>query len=357
MRLILALLSSFIFATCGSDEPIIIVPDDPGITADSLDIRGLDISDLPKVLESEAVFFNESGQQAEFLDIIKEKGVNTIRLRLWVNPADEHSSLSEVVSFSEQLKAKGFRVWLCLHYSDSWADPDKQFTPAAWEQLDYETLKDTVYQYSYRVIDAVDPYMVQIGNEINAGFLHPEGERSNLEQFKGLLEQGIAASRAVRSEIKIMLHYAGYYGAGPFFEDMNGLDYDQIGLSYYPIFHGKNLATLALTMSELSSAHEKDIIMAETSYPFTLGWNDWTNNLVGLEDQLLNGYPATPNGQMEFIARMKELILQTNRGIGLCYWGAELIAFDGEQSSNGSSWENQAVFDFENKVLPVLDAF
>ena len=79
---------------------------------------------------------------------------------------------------------------------------------------------------------------------------------------------------------------------------------------------------------------------------FTLGWNDWTNNLVGLEDQLLNGYPATPDGQMEFIARMKELILQTNRGTGLCYWGAELIAFDGEQSSNGSSWENQAVFTF-----------
>ena len=171
------------------------------------------------------------------------------------------------------------------------------------------------------------------------------------------MEEGIAASRAVDPTIKVMLHYAGYYGAVSFFEDMDGLDYDQIGLSYYPIFHGKNLATLAGTMAELSSAYEKDIILAETSYPFTLDWNDWTNNLVGLDDQLLSGYPASPTGQMEFIARMKELLLQTNRGVGMCYWGAELIAFDGEQSNTGSSWENQAVFDFENKVLPVLNAF
>ena len=356
MRFILLLFSFLLFATCGDDPLVLDVPE-PVVSSDSLEIRGLDISDLPKVLGSGAVFFDESGQQADFLDIIKDKGINTIRVRLWVNPSDEHSSLEEVLSFSEQLKAKGFNIWLCLHYSDSWADPQKQITPAAWEQLDYETLKDTVYQYTHSVIEAIDPYMVQIGNEINVGFLHPEGDLSNLEKFKGLLEEGIAASRAVDPTIKVMLHYAGYYGAVSFFEDMNDLDYDQIGLSYYPIFHGKNLATLAGTMAELSSSYEKDIILAETSYPFTLDWNDWTNNLVGLDEQLLSGYPASPTGQMEFIARMKELMLQTNRGVGMCYWGAELIAFDGEQSSTGSSWENQAVFDFDNKVLPVLNAF
>ena len=356
MRSIIGFIFFVLLASCG-DDTLVVVDDVQDFSEDTLEIRGLDISDLPKIRQYGVVFKNESGEQSDFIDIIKDKGINTVRLRLWVDPSDEHSSLEEVRAFSEQLKEKGFRVWLCLHYSDWWADPQKQITPEVWEDLDYETLKDTVYEYSKYVIETIDPYMVQIGNEINVGFLHPEGERSNLEQFKGLLQQGIAASRAVNSEIKVMLHYAGYNGAVSFFEEMEGLDYDQIGLSYYPVFHGKNLATLASTMAALSEAHEKDIILAETAYPFTLDWNDWTNNLVGLEEQLLPGYPASVSCQMEFVKRLKELVLQIDRGTGLCYWGAELVAFDGEQSSTGSSWENQAVFDFNNRVLPVLQVF
>ena len=239
MRIMILLLSILFFAACNDD--MIIVDPVEQVVSDSLEIRGLDISDLPKIEASGAVFYDEEGQQRAFLDIIKDKGINTIRVRLWVNPSDEHSSFEEVLHFSEALKAKGFRLWLCLHYSDSWADPQKQVTPAAWEGLNYETLKDTVYQYSKRVIESLDPYMVQIGNEINVGFLHPEGNRTNLSKFKGLLQEGIAASRDVNPNIKVMLHYAGYDGANTFFEAMNGLDFDQIGLSYYPVFHGKNL--------------------------------------------------------------------------------------------------------------------
>ena len=253
MRSIIGFIFFVLLASCG-DDTLVVVDDVQDFSEDTLEIRGLDISDLPKIRQSGVVFKNESGEQSDFIDIIKDKGINTVRLRLWVDPSDEHSSLEEVRAFSEQLKEKGFRVWLCLHYSDWWADPQKQITPEVWEDLDYETLKDTVYEYSKYVIETIDPYMVQIGNEINVGFLHPEGERSNLEQFKGLLQQGIAASRAVNSEIKVMLHYAGYNGAVSFFEEMEGLDYDQIGLSYYPVFHGKNLATLASTMAPSAAA-------------------------------------------------------------------------------------------------------
>ena len=115
---------------------------------------------------------------------------------------------------------------------------------------------------------------------------------------------------------------------------------------------------MQLELTELSNNFGKEILIAETAYPFTLGWNDWTNNIVGLEEQLiLPDYPATPSGQKNFIRDLKNLVLEIDNGIGFCYWGAELIAWDGENSENGSVWENQALFDFNNTELPVLQEF
>ena len=142
------------------------------------------------------------------------------------------------------------------------------------------------------------------------------------------------------------------------FGNVNEVDYDIIGISYYPIWHGKSLNELKIQLNELSDSFGKQIMIAETAYPFTLDWNDWTNNIVGLENQLiLPDYPATPEGQKNFIRDLKNLVTEVSNGIGFCYWGAELIAWDGENSENGSVWENQAVFDFSNKELPVLMEF
>jgi len=111
-------------------------------------------------------------------------------------------------------------------------------------------------------------------------------------------------------------------------------------------------------LSSLSENFGKEILIAETAYPFTLGWNDWTNNIVGLDEHLiLPDYPATPEGQRSFLRDLKTLVLEVSNGIGFCYWGAELIAWDGETSTNGSPWENQALFDFNNVELPVLQEF
>ena len=104
--------------------------------------------------------------------------------------------------------------------------------------------------------------------------------------------------------------------------------------------------------------YNKEILIAETAYPFTLKWNDWTHNIVGLDEQLiLPEYPATPEGQRKFIEQINILTKEVENGIGFCYWGGELIAWKGTQSTNASPWENQALFDFNNKALPVFREF
>ena len=155
-----------------------------------------------------------------------------------------------------------------------------------------------------------------------------------------------------------MIHYAGIgSGATWFFNKMSSINYDYIGLSYYPVWHGKNLSDLNTTITTLGQTHNKKVIIAETAYPFTLNWNDWTNNIVGQNDQLIPTYPASNDGQKNFILAIKNLVKQNSKGLGFCYWGAEWIAFRGPTATNGSSWENQALWDFNNNALPVMDAF
>ena len=342
--------------SCSEEQPIVEVTN-PVNESGTMTLSGLDLSALPEIEASGITFFDEQEIARDFLDMAKASGVNMIRLRLWVDPATEHSSYEEVLTYAQTLKEKGFGVWLCLHYSDSWADPGQQNTPAAWANLSYEALRDTLYSYTNDVVSNIQPDMVQVGNEINTGILHPIGHIDNLSAFRGLLQAGIEGVRDWNADIPIMLHYAGYSGATYFYEQMVGLDYDQIGLSYYPKFHGMDIALLRSTLDELSTIHQKDMVIAETAYPFTLGWNDYTNNIVGLEEQLLPGYEASPSGQLAFIQLMKDMILSTEGGLGICYWGAELIAWKGPEATDGSPWENQAVFDFDRKKLPVLDEF
>ena len=322
-------------------------------------ISAVDISYYPTILENGALFYNVQGNQINFLNSLIENGVNTIRLRLWVNPINDSSSFNEVKEFSALLKSLGFKIWITPHFSDTWAHPGQQQIPNEWSSLNFEEIKAEVYSHINQIMNEIEPDYIQIGNEINTGILFPSGDiQNNSIQFIELLNQGVNAVRSNSNITKIILHFAGYDGSQWFFNLVDQVDYDIIGISYYPIWHGKSLDELQIELTELSNNFEKEILIAETAYPFTLGWNDWTNNIVGLEEQLiLPDYPATPNGQQSFIRDLKSLIFDINNGIGFCYWGAELIAWDGEKSENGSVWENQALFDFENKELPVLEEF
>ena len=322
-------------------------------------ISAVDISDYPKVLSYNPTFYDENNNEINFINALIQNGVNTIRLRLWVNPADESSSLEEVKEFSNELRSMGFKIWITPHFSDTWAHPGQQQIPTNWESLSFEELKNQLYAHTSQIMSEINPDYIQIGNEINTGILFPHGNiADNQDQFVELVNVGVNAVRNNSSNTKIILHCAGFESSNWFFNIVKEVDYDIMGISYYPWWHGKSLDDLQNQLSNLSINFNKEVLIAETSYPFTLGWNDWTNNNVGLEEHLiLPDYPASPQGQKDFIRDVKNLILEVNNGIGFCYWGAERIAWAGENSTNGSSWENQAVFDFDNRELPVLEEF
>ena len=147
-------------------------------TVDQEFINAVDISSYPEISNSNPTFFDLEGNQNDFLTILKDNGINTVRLRLWINPSDEYSGFEEVKQFSQTLKNNGFKVWLTLHYSDTWADPGHQETPSNWSGLSFNNLKDSLYNYTQKVIHEITPNYIQIGNEINNGILHPTGNIS-----------------------------------------------------------------------------------------------------------------------------------------------------------------------------------
>jgi arabinogalactan endo-1,4-beta-galactosidase len=320
-------------------------------------ISAVDISSYPEIAQVSNVFLDLEGNEKDLLDILHESGINTIRLRLWVQPSSEHSSFQEVKQFSEELKETGFRILLTVHYSDTWADPGQQETPSQWQTLSFGVLKDSVYAYTQKIMREIKPDYIQLGNEVNSGFLHPHGRLADHPgQFIELMETAGQAVRSTKPDAKIIVHYAGIEGANWFYDQIASLDYDIIGLSYYPFWHEKSLVELKNTLEYLEQAFEKPLLIAETAYPFTLAWNDWTHNIVGLEEQLiLPDFPASPEGQRDFITHLKIILNELENGIGLCYWGSELIAWKGEEATDGSPWENQALFDFDKRELPVLD--
>lgn len=350
-NLILLLLTISLFS-CSSDSKDETEP----IVEDNF-IRAADMSYLP-LIESEGTVYKNNNVSENALTTLKNAGCNTIRVRLWKNPINAHSGFNEVKTFAQRIKQAGMKVWLTVHYSDTWADPANQEKPAEWASLNFTNLKTEVANYTTQIMTEINPDIIQIGNETNDGMLWPEGKiTTNESQFLQLVSAASSAIRSKSSTTKIMLHYAGTSGSDWFFNKVANVDYDYIGLSYYPIWHGKDLNVVKNTINSLSATHNKKVIIAETAYPFTLDWNDWTNNIMGLESQLITTYPATPAGQKSYLLAIKNLVKETTNAIGFCYWGSEWVAFRGNESTNGSSWENQALWDFNFNALPVMEAF
>ena len=337
-----------------SEAPVV----DPPVEADTF-IRGADISFLPEI-ESAGVILYNNAKSEWMLTTLKNAGCNTIRIRLWKNPVGGHSGIDEVKTLAQKAKSAGMKVWLTVHYSDTWADPAVQTTPAEWKNLSFADLKAAVASYTTTILTEINPDIIQIGNEINTGLLWPQGHLINQEaQCIDLLKTMSTTIRSKAPSTKIMIHYAGVSATDTnwFFTKVKSVDYDYIGLSYYPIWHGKDLATIKTTIDALGKNFSKKVLIAETAYPFTLGFNDWTNNIVGLDSQLVSGYPATAEGQKNFVLAIKDLVKSSTYGQGFAYWGGEWVSFKGNQATNGSTFENQAFYDFSNKALPVLQAF
>jgi arabinogalactan endo-1,4-beta-galactosidase len=351
---VLFLLFSCKKSTKRDDGNIIIIEPIPSRI---LAVKAVDASFIPEVRQSGIVAKNRSGVAEDMLTTFKNNGVNTIRIRLWKNPANIHSSFAEVKALAQEVKSAGLKVWICLHYSDTWADPGYQQKPAQWASANFTQLKDSVYAYAKKIIVEINPDYIQIGNEINNGLLWPDGNVNNQTQMIDLIKQGVKAVRDNSTSTKIMLHYAGHENASSFFSLFTNVDYDIIGLSYYPIWHGKNLDNLQTNLNSLGTQFNKSIVIAETAYPFTFGYNDFTNNILGSASQILPQYDATTQGQLSFLLKLKAIVTATPKGIGFCYWGGDWIAMYGATATNGSSYENQALWDFNNVALPAMDVF
>ncbi|MBU5352306.1 glycosyl hydrolase 53 family protein [Paenibacillus barcinonensis] len=336
-------------------------------------VRGVDISTLTAIEAKGGKYLDSNGTERDLLDILKDRGVNYVRLRLWNDPQQSggYNDKEDVIKMAVRAKQKGMKVLLDFHYSDDWAHPGQQLVPKAWENLDFEGLKKAVYDYTVEVVgDLKDagamPDMVQIGNEINSGLLNGKNLTVNFAQNAALLKSGINAVRAVEAAggnsgdpAKIMIHLAEggktdsikwYFGELEKAEP--GLKYDIIGLSYYPFWHG-TFADVQRTMNAVSAAFGKDVIIAETSYPFTYKNGDKHGNIIGSDQALHVGgatFPATVQGQYDAIAGIMDLIANVpdNHGAGFFYWEPAWIpAGVGWIDTEGDAWENQGMFDYD----------
>ncbi len=339
-------------------------------------IRGVDISFTPQI-EDLGGKYKLNGVTKDVLDIFKESGVNYVRLRLWHTPNDPkdpqhiYCGLQKTLAYAKRIKAKGFKFLLDIHYSDWWADPGKQTKPAAWTNLSFDVLKDSVYSYTKNVITQLKnqntlPDMVQVGNEITNGMLWPDG-RNNTSAgwtaFGELLKKGIAGVKdaAGVSSIKIMIHIdkGGNNSTSRWFFDnliAQGVQFDVIGQSYYPWWHG-TLTDLKNNLNDLAVRYNKEIVVAETAYPMNSQYlNDGMSNVSFDPTKLPAGYPVTVKGQKDFVIAVAKIVKETNnkKGIGFFYWEPAYISVP----PIGSSWEYYTTFDpLTGEALNSLAAF
>ena len=328
---------------------------------------GGDISLLPEYINANAKYYNYQGQSVSSpLQLFHDEGLNAMRVRLFVNPSDYTGSdkdpnacqdLEYVKSLGKQIKDAGFDLILDFHYSDTWADPAKQWTPAAWVSLTDERLYEKIYEYTKdaltQMCDAgATPDFIQPGNEISYGMLWGAYNASasslkkcyvnssaNWDRFTTLLENAIKACREVCPDAKVILHTERVQQTNVlsnFYTKMKNanIDYDIIGLSYYPAWHG-NLATLESALNAMTTAFpDKDIMIVETGYSYA-----WA--IPGTSFDYSSVYPYTDAGQNSYTVDLISLLNKYDNVKGLFWWWMEYNA----NGTSLSGWYNAPLFD------------
>jgi arabinogalactan endo-1,4-beta-galactosidase len=314
---------------------------------------GADLSFL-KAAEESGFQFKENGQAKPGLEIFKDHGYNWIRLRLFHTPTELPNNLEYTIALAKEAKKLGFKLLLNFHYSDTWADPAKQYIPKAWEGKSHEELVNAVFEYTAAVItrfreEDVFPDMVQPGNEIINGMLWPDGKiPENWDQFEELLRAGIDGVFAGCKDLPkplIMVHIdqGGNKDRTKYFFDKlhgYGVEYDIIGQSYYPWWHG-SLLDLRENMIFMAKEYKKPIMLVEVAYCAEPA--EYTTKP--------GPFPETPEGQREFLEAVTEIVLKTpdNLGVGIMWW---------EPATAGLGHVGaRDFFDEEGNVLPVINVF
>lgn len=351
---------------------------------------GADLSYVNQILGHGGVY-KDGGVEASPYKIFKDHGANVIRLRLWHNPSwtkevygasgtQLYNDLADVTKSMTLAREQGLAVLLDLHYSDTWADPGKQEIPAAWKDIkEINVLKDSVYNYTQKVFQYLAarqliPELVQIGNETNCGMLYTNASagfpacnvcNGEWQRMGIIVNSAIKAVKDVTSasdtKTKIVLHVADPKNVEWWFSNMtdatkgNVRDFDIIGFSYYPLWH----TTVAVdqvsnNVSSFKNKYGKDVMILETAYPWTTAADDNYNNLFGSQPPA-NGYPYSKQGQYDLMVKISQEV-KDGGGLGLIYWEPAWISSDMKDLwGTGSSWENNAFFDFDGNTIDGIE--
>lgn len=332
---------------------------------------GGDISMLPALQRQGAQYRDIMGHEVDPYKLFKQQGWNMMRVRLFVEPANapgrHHDEgvcqdLPYVINLCKSIKKAGFKIMLDFHYSDTWADPAKQFTPKRWEGLSSDVLCDSIYSYTRNCLVAmkragVAPEMIQVGNEITFGMDWPVGRidplsDDNWEVFGAMLRAGCKACREVCPKSKIIIHTekAGKWEMTEGFYrrlEANNVDYDIIGLSYYPMWHN-TIEYLGTTLDKLATLYpSKPVMIVEAAYYYE---HDGVNR--GEEDFTLCK-PGTVEGQRQFTAELVAELKRHSNVTGLFWWFPEENSFGTPFQGRGGL--NRGLFNSRNgNALPAL---
>ncbi len=364
-------------------------------------IRGMDISSILSEEASGVKYYDAEGNEQDLFKILADNGVNYIRVRVWNDPFDADGNgygggncdAACAAEIGRRAAENGMKLNVDFHYSDFWADPKKQMCPKAWEGMDIEEKSAALYEYTYNslktILDAgADIGMVQIGNEINNGMAGEKKDANVLE----LLKQGSKAVRTVSSEygkdIKIAVHYTNVDASTNIIKkakmfETNELDYDIFGISYYSFWHG-TVDHMQETMEYVKKIYGKDVCVLETSFPYTNEDGDCSGNSVN-EGDIVGDYICSPQSQANAVWDVMNAMAKIG-GLGVFYWESAWLPVGTEYESNmelwtrdgsgwaskyaaaydpddagryygGSSWDNQAFFDFEGHLLDSIKVF
>lgn len=328
-------------------------------------VVGADLSSV-NMVQANGGRYEDSGRAKDPYLLFKQYGCNSVRVRLFHNPAapggynpDGYCGLEDVIRSIRRAKALGMAVNLDFHYSDTWADPGAQIPPAAWAGRPLAVLKDSLYNYTLHVLNRLSaleltPEMVQIGNEIQPGLLLPEGKINNddFSHLAVLLNSGIKAVRdfSRQSAIKplIILHPASPQVQQWWFNGIKGAgvtDYDIIGISYYEEWTTVKLDALKTLIGQLKSTFNKQVLIVETNYQWT---NASQDGVVHHAQPVLNGFAVSAAGQLEYHKALTQAVIDAG-GMGIMVWEPAWI-------SNAQNWGQELItfFDFTGKALPGL---
>ena len=349
-------------------------------------IKGADVSIMPE-LERNGTKFYDNGIEQDGLTILKNHGVNWIRVRIWNNPyvvgpegvGGGNTDEAKAIEMAKRAKALDMKVLVDFHYSDFWVDPGQQKKPDAWKNDSGDKLVDDVYAYTAKVMQdfnaqGVTPDMVQVGNELNNGMLWPEAQltEDNPNGYKFLAKLLNAGLQAVHdndkdNKVKTMIHLAGvdvnlYH---TFFDNLivkNKVnDFDIIGMSFYPFWHG-TMDDLKNTMNDVSAKYNKDVIAVETAFGYTLEDADFEKNNFGTNEEKVSGYKATVQGQATGLRDVMATVasVNDNRGLGIFYWAPDWVINEKvgwKSNGGGNGWDNLTLFDTKGNALESMDTF